>query len=320
MKLFAIFSRLFTGVILLTVWGLTTQPLPFVIFILSLTAASAIRYRFKPYKTLIPLEILTCLLYALIWPPALLGLYVPLIGAFELLATHKHKKLLSENHRIKKRQISLEVEQENVRTTATSSIKIAELNERARIAQDIHDHVGHEITGALIALQAASKREEIGSERADNLLKNTILRLESAYSSLRETIYNLKPAKSLSPLQDLCDNFTFCKINLIQSAESAEFSEILAANLKEALTNITRHSNATLVTVRVDENENYIRCTIDDNGTLVPPKINKNGLGLQGMKDRIHLAGGTLTVSREKGFKITQILPKRRDDSETINS
>lgn len=320
MKSFAIFARLFTGTILIVVWGLTTQPLSAVMFILALTAASAVRYRFKPYKILIPIEIIICLIYAIIWAPALLGLFIAIVGVFEILSDNRARKLLDENDKIKRRYQKLENQRESAQQSAINATRIAELNERTRIAQDIHDHVGHEITGALIALQTAAKRDEIGDERADDLLQSTISRLENAYGALRETIYNLKPAKSLTPLQDLCENFTFCKINFTQTADLAGHGDIIAANLKEALTNITRHSNATLVTVRIDENNDYIRCVIEDNGEVKSLKIAKNGLGLQGMKDRIRAVGGTLAINAENGFKITQILPKRSKNDEIVDS
>jgi len=320
MKPFAIFARIFTGAILIITWGLTTQPLSAVVFILVLTALSAIRYRFKLSKILIPFEIIACIIYAAIWPFALLGLWIPLISLFEQRANTLEQQLLKENFKIKAQHLKLENQREAVQSSATNAARLAELNERTRIAQDIHDHVGHEITGALIALQTAAKRDEIGNERADELLKSATTRLEGAYGALRETIYNLKPAKSLTQLQDLCENFTFCKINFTQNADLKEHSDIFAANLKEALTNISRHSTATLVTIQVDENNDYIRMIVADNGEVQSAKNIKNGLGITGMKDRIRMAGGTFTVSTENGFKITQILPKRRVTDEIINS
>jgi len=298
------------GASLIIAWGLSVQPLSAVVFVLVLTALSAVRYRFAPYKWVIPVEAALSVLYSLHWLPALLGLWLPIIGLLENKWHTLEEQILSEIFEVQAQRLKLEKQRENVTLAAANSVKLAEINERARIAQEIHDHVGHEITGALIALQTAASLHDSGDERAGKLLGSTIARLESASVTLRETVYNLKPAKSGSDLEDLCAAFAFCRIEFASSVDSAEHSEILAANLKEALTNISRHSNATHVTVRLDENDGYIRMVIADDGRQATNNI-KTGLGMAGMKERVRKAGGSFTLSTDGGFKITQILPKK---------
>jgi signal transduction histidine kinase len=174
--------------------------------------------------------------------------------------------------------------------------------------------VGHEITGALLALQTAANLYEIGDNRAGNILSQTVARLESALVTLRETVYNLRPTTTAkSNLELLCNAFNFCEVELITniSDELGHFkhAEILVSNLKEALTNVSKHSNATIVSVRIDENADYVRMTVSDNGQSLA--IYRFGMGLSGMKERIRTAGGTLTVNNtESGFKLTCVLPK----------
>jgi tRNA-binding EMAP/Myf-like protein len=104
-------------------------------------------------------------------------------------------ELLFKDFEDRAKLLKLERARENAAIELRNAARLAETAERSRIAQDIHDHVGHEITGALFALQAAAKRDEIDAQQADVLLNCAISRLENAYGSLRETVYNLKPAK-----------------------------------------------------------------------------------------------------------------------------
>jgi signal transduction histidine kinase len=311
MKKYAIIARVFAGATLFTAWGLTNQPLTGVPLVLALTALSAIRYRFAAYRWLIPAEILMCGLFAVFWTPALLGLWFPAIGLLEGRWHSREEELLGSDSHNRSKRFELERERESAATRAANAARIAEISERARIAQDIHDHAGHEITGALIALQTAANLAESNAVQSAELLNRAITRLESASVTLRETVHNLRPAKVESGLEEICRSFDFCEIDCSQIAEPSVHGEVFAANLKEALTNITRHgieSGATEVRVRVDENADYIRMIIADNGR--PPDSYKLGMGISGMKDRVRRLGGTLTISTDAGFKVTQVIPK----------
>jgi signal transduction histidine kinase len=313
MQTYAIFARLLTGAMLITAWGLTDSPLSGVVFVLALTALSAIRYRFKPYKWLIFAEAALCAGFALFWLPALLGLWLPVTGLLEEKWREWEQELLQRGFINRAERLKLEKERESTALELRSAARFAEITERSRIAQDIHDHVGHEITGALIALQTAAKLQESGDSRAGELLIQTITRLESASANLRETVHNLKPVKTIGieTLEELCNGFKFCEARFTASGDfETKHWELLAANLKEALTNVSRHSNASLVTVRLDGNEKFLRMIIADNSKI--PTKHRFGLGLTGMKDRVRAVGGTLTVSTDSGFKITCIIPKEK--------
>ncbi|MCL2697129.1 MAG: histidine kinase [Oscillospiraceae bacterium] len=312
MQSYAIFARIFAGAVLITAWGLTGSPLSGVAFVLVLAALSAVRYRLNPYGWLGLIEAAVCIGYAFAWLPALLGLWLPATGFLEGKWREWERELLLKDFEDRAKLLKLERARESAALELRNAARFAETAERSRIAQDIHDHVGHEITGALIALQTAAKLQESGDRRAGELLAQTIARLESASANLRETVHNLKPVKTfgISALEELCGSFKFCKVQFSVSGDlnDVKHFELLAANLKEALTNISRHSNANFVTVRLDGNEKFFRMTIADNGKFInKPRF---GLGLSGMKDRVRAVNGTLTVSTDDGFKITCVIPK----------
>ena len=308
MKTYAIFARMFAGAMLLITWGLTGSPLLGVVFVLILIGTSAVRYRIKPFRCLGLVEAAVCAGFAYFWFPALIGLFLPVIGFLEVKWRQWEQELLNRDFEDRAERLKLEREREAAALELRNAKHNAQINERSRIAQDIHDHVGHEVSGALIALQTALKLYENSDPRTGELLVQTIKRLESASENLRDTVHNLKPVQqSKCRLEELCDSFTFCKINY---SVSGEFTchKILAANLKEALTNISRHSNATHATVQINANESFVRMIISDNGKAAKPLL--FGLGLSGMKERVRAAGGSLTVNTDNGFQIICILPK----------
>lgn len=324
MKIYMVFARLVAGIMLIILWGLTDSPLSGVAYILALTVLSALRYRAKPYKWLMLAEIAVCVGYALFWLPSLLGLWLPVLGFLEDKWREKERELLNKDYDDRARRFMLEESRKSAEERLRSTAHIAEITERARIAQNIHDHAGHEISGALLALQTALKLYSAGDERAGELLTQTMKRLESASENLRETVHNLKPSRTeglsgASAFEELCGSFAFCKADFTATGDVSviEYSELLIANLKEALTNVAKHSNATKVNVRLDVNADYIRLIVSDNGSgKFRESRNDNGgfnrgLGLSGMKERVRAVGGTLTVSSENGFKIVCIIPRK---------
>ena len=336
MRHFAIYARVGAGVMLMVCWGLVDSPLSGVVYLLALIALSAIRYRASPYKWLAAAEAAICIGYAFLWLPALLGLWLPVIGLMEDRWETMENELLLKASEDRGERLKLQSSAENAARETQNAARLAEMAERSRIAQDIHDNVGHEISGASIALQTAIKLFERNEEQAKELLEQSAKRLEAASEHLREAVHNLKPSRIVGAdtLRELCEDFDFCGIQFETSGDLSGILHwnLLIANLKETLTNITRHSNATLVTVRLDANEDYIRMQVADNGQTRQAAQLKNGqpgknslaagqtptagmtsnigLGLSGMRERVRAAGGTLTVSAEDGFSVVTLLPR----------
>ncbi|MDR1692331.1 MAG: histidine kinase, partial [Oscillospiraceae bacterium] len=271
MRKAVICARVFAGATIIGFWGLVGSPLSGVIFLLCLTALSAVRYRLTPYRWLAVAETALCISYAVVWLPALLGLWLPLIGLLEDGWEARERELSERQIEERGARLRLEATRELAERETRSAARLAELAERSRIAQDIHDHVGHEISGALLALRTAVKLYEKGDERAGELLAQSVKRAEAASEHLREAVYNLKPsfAFGVSTLETICGEFTFCPVTFSAGGDLSGVGhwELLAQNLKELLTNITKHSRATGATVKVDGNAAYIRLQVSDNGT-----------------------------------------------------
>ena len=294
-------------------WGLVDSPLLGVVYLLVMAALSALRYRVPQNRLLGIIEAAISVIAACFWLPALLGLWFPFIGLLEDRWAAWEDDLLKKSIEDRGERLKLEAFSEVSAREMQSAARLAEMAERSRIAQDIHDHVGHEISGASMALQAALKLYDKGDERAGELLAQSAKRIEAASEHLREAVHNLKPSRvaGVSSLAEICEAFVFCPVQFSASGDlgGSLHWELLEANLKEALTNVSRHSDASLVTVKLDGNADYIRLQVVDNGKAKRP-VNM-GLGLTGIRERVRAVGGSLTVSAENGFTVLCVLRKR---------
>lgn len=190
---------------------------------------------------------------------------------------------------------------------------LTEVRERNRIAREIHDSVGHSLAGINIQLQASIKLKGKDDDKSYELLKDSISGLSDAIVTLRETVHNIKPKEDVGSehIKIIIDNFTYCPIEFSKKGDMSLLKphhiEIFCYNIKEALTNISKHSKATKVNISVEVNENYARLYIKDNG--VGSKSIKEGLGLSGMRERLDYAGGTISISSKEGFIIVCLIP-----------
>jgi PAS domain S-box-containing protein len=188
--------------------------------------------------------------------------------------------------------------------------------ERKRIAREIHDELGQQLTG--LKMDAAWINKKIAGSADPNILE----RIATMISLIDETVKTVRRISSeLRPgiLDDLglvpaiewqCQEFE--KRTGIRSKCHAGLTDLnidknLATNVfrvyQEALTNIARHARATLVETNLRQEDGFINLTIKDNGVGFDTEEIKSqkSLGLVGMRERAMLFHGELTIQSEKG-------------------
>ncbi|KAB3530343.1 sensor histidine kinase [Alkaliphilus serpentinus] len=208
----------------------------------------------------------------------------------------------------------LEQSRAKLLASAKEITHLTEIKERNRIAREIHDNIGHSIAGILLQMQAAEKLFDKNHDKAQDLLKNSVSALSNTLVLLRETVHNIKPKDNLGIgyIESILKHFHYCPIDFKYIGDFSSISpnhmEILVSNIKEALTNISKHSKATRVEVLIETNEMYTRLVIKDNGVGCN-SITEN-MGLGGMRDRINNIGGTISVNGNDGFMIVCMLYK----------
>ncbi len=195
-------------------------------------------------------------------------------------------------------------------------LNIATLNERNRIAHEIHDNVGHLLSSSIIqlgAVMAVTKEEE--TKKNLNNIKDT---LNKGMDSIRKSIHNIHD-DSIDldyELKQLTGNFFFCKIRYKYDSTTPPplktRYDVIAIS-KEALSNVIKHSNATQVSLNFFEHPEFYQLIIQDNGTKFSKK-DSTGMGLDGIKQRVDNFKGILNITNEKGFRIFISIPKRKGE------
>lgn len=198
----------------------------------------------------------------------------------------------------------------------------ATLQERNRIAREIHDGLGHtlaaqtiQINNALLYWQSDNHQSLTFLKQAKQLGADAMLEIRRSIAVLRS---NPLQGQSLeAAINKLVADFQVTTgINVICNfalplALPSEVNTTLYRILQESLTNISKHANATKVLVELEQQVELIHLSIEDNGTGFEPTQNTTGFGLQGMQERATALGGKFYLQSQvgKGCKITVELP-----------
>ncbi|GCF92887.1 two-component sensor histidine kinase [Enterococcus florum] len=213
-----------------------------------------------------------------------------------------------------KQELLKEQNAELVRTRENFlDLQVAE--ERNRIARDIHDNVGHLLSSALIQLGAI---EAVNQDMTvQKLLEQLKVTVHAGMDNIRKSVHGLHSdsLKLEKAVQLMIEEFQFCPILVegqIPQQLTSEQETMIAAIIKEALSNVMKHSQATQVRLIFDELPAFYRLKIIDNGkTTTQSKGFSNGIGLASMRQRSQKINGQLHISHSaKGFQINLILPK----------
>ena len=192
---------------------------------------------------------------------------------------------------------------ESQRQAGTQAI----LEERERVARDVHDVLGHTLTVIALKSELAGKLLERDPGRAQTELREITHLARESIEEVRQTVAGLK-------VQSLSEEITAASQALesagigLQREGSAwpDLDSIPAVNqavfawvIREATTNIIRHAAASQATIKLDRSN----LTITDNGVGIPPDA--AGHGLEGLKARVEQVGGILSIVGKRGLAST---------------
>lgn len=198
-------------------------------------------------------------------------------------------------------------------------VRIATLNERNRIAREIHDSVGHLLSSAILQIGAmlATCRDPALRESLSTLNAT----LARGMDSIRSSIHGLydESIDLRTEVEKLTDGFAFCPLTLRYDVAGSPKSEIkytLIAVLKEALSNIIRHSGATRVRVTVREHPGFYQMIVRDNGAAPPAgdPPPDGGIGLRSIRSRVEGLHGHFAVQVSDGFELFISIPKEETE------
>ena len=217
------------------------------------------------------------------------------------------------------RGFSLSLEQKNraLKEKQDYEVQVATLGERARIAREIHDNVGHLLTRA--SLQVEALRVVGAREPALNgELQNIGATINEALDSVRESVHGLHDESfdlglRLRALAEEEHPFTVVLDYQVEEVP-AKVGYSLVAIAAEALTNVDRHSDATRVEISAREYPAFYQLTVCDNGTRDPftSDVGPGGIGLKTMEERVHALGGVFKIDYARGVRVFTTIPKEQ--------
>lgn len=191
-------------------------------------------------------------------------------------------------------------------------VHLATLKERNRIAREIHDNVGHMLSRSILqtgALKAVAKESEL-QEQIQSLSQT----LNQAMDSIRKSVHDLHD-ESLDlhdTLNQLISDYPDFEIKTeydLAVKTPKEIKYCFLTVVREALSNVIRHSNADKIFIALREFDSFYQLIFEDNGDNYQKKV-MTGIGLDSMKERVNAFHGTFHLQTESGVKIFITIPK----------
>jgi signal transduction histidine kinase len=207
-------------------------------------------------------------------------------------------------------------EKEAARQALLNALVKAQEDERARLSRELHDGIGQRLTSLLVRLKTMESRSPSDEFRykVSELCQATSETIEE----VRGISHRLRPpeleefgldvalrALALEMLTDTGLSFD-CQINMVGQRLPFEVETNLYRVVQECLTNIVRHANASHVFIELNIQQNVLCLRVEDDGQGFNfEDINTSDgyrrLGLTGMRERVEMLGGSLTVKSDLG-------------------
>jgi len=215
----------------------------------------------------------------------------------------------------------------NVKSTAASieGIIQAQEAERQRLSRQMHDGPAQALSNFILQTEIAMRLLDVDATQAREELNNLKASAMSTFQKVRNFIFELRPmmlddlglAPTIKRYADTFKEQTGMEINITVSGQERRLESyvevMIFRALQELLGNAARHSQASMLKVLVDISDTTVKVNIDDNGKGFDPEILKQGnsLGLNLIRDRVEMLGGTFELDSVtgKGTRVTFTVP-----------
>jgi signal transduction histidine kinase len=290
---------------------------------------------------------------AIIWIVISMGMGVLSVGYTTYTANRLMRERVEREHvfsRLEDAHRQLAEAHRQLELSAEREAAFAVFTERARLAREMHDTIGHALVLAAVKLEAAQRLRPVNPERADHEIEVTKEVVRSTMSEMRATLANLRaPVNEQAPVGEMLAR------RAREAGERASFhvSYQIAPDLcelpsqaretlyrigTEALTNIEKHAHAREVSLCLMREGESISLRIEDDGVGLPalvtagkrdekadasqPSSQPGHYGITGMRERAEALGGKLiiTSSSGKGTKVEVDLPLCEQNLSDLNA
>ena len=215
----------------------------------------------------------------------------------------------------------LEKVNEQIQEYAMMSEKMAETRERNRLAREIHDTLGHTLTGIAAGIDACIATVDVAPETTKKQLELISNVTRDGIKEIRRSVSELRPDALERFSLDYAISKMVADMNAVSGArvyfncqvKNLKFDEdeenAIYRVIQEGITNAIRHGKAEKIWITINREDSNILLQIKDNG--VGSKEIKSGFGTKHMKERIGMLGGTVTFDGSSGFTVNARIPIR---------
>ena len=259
---------------------------------------------------------------------AILSVAATLLSLRTAQLEREQQRMRRTRDELQERALVLETRNRDLADRQDYEVELATLAERARIAREIHDNVGHQLTRASLQAEALrvvhADEPGVAADFAD--VKRTV---DEALQLVRTSVHALNDnAVDLSvQLERIVegarsDGGPQIELEVMTEHAPANVANCFAAVLREALSNTMRHACAHTVTVRCMEHPSFYQLIVTDDGmgrVQASGRGATEGMGLASMRERIEALGGTFTAGPRAGaggWRVFATVPKQQGDED----
>ena len=227
---------------------------------------------------------------------------------------------ITERHRIEEElRMAFQANRE-LNSYLALSEKIAEDRERKRIAREIHDTLGHALTGISAGIDAVKVLVDIDTNRAKEQLNNVSVVVRDGIRDVRGSLNKLRPGalenntlkEALIKIIREYEAISNLEIHLRYEWDNIDLDiakeDIVFRVIQESITNSVRHGHAKTIWIELLEEEEAYVMTIQDDGVGFDEL--HYGYGLKQMQERLMIIGGSVRFENRDGFYTHIKIPK----------
>ncbi|CAM3647953.1 two component system histidine kinase [Streptococcus sanguinis SK1 = NCTC 7863] len=226
---------------------------------------------------------------------------------------------ITERHRIEEELRMASQANRELNSYLALSEKIAEDRERKRIAREIHDTLGHALTGISAGIDAVKVLVDIDTNRAKEQLNNVSVVVRDGIRDVRGSLNKMRPGalenntlkEALIKIIREYEAISNLEIHLRYEWDNIDLDiakeDIVFRVIQESITNSVRHGHAKTIWIELLEEESYVM-TIQDDGIGFDEL--HYGYGLKQMQERLMIIGGSVRFENRDGFYTHIEIPK----------
>ncbi|NEU31782.1 sensor histidine kinase [bacterium LRH843] len=201
-----------------------------------------------------------------------------------------------------------------------ANIRISELmvmEERQRIARDLHDTLGQKLSLIGLKSDLAGKLMDKSPGLAKNEINDIQQTARTALNEVREMVSGMRGVKVEEELIHIQQILTAAQIEFAIEGDTKLtmipllVESVVSMCLKEAVTNVVKHSEATFCNILIKEAEDELHIRVQDNGIGIQANIHSaEGHGIRGMKERLEFVNGNLNIVQSNGTILDIYVPR----------